>query len=234
MDAILPTDEYKEVDGRAYANPEVSLNEANQFIDNLRGIQKQQNQEIAEQTYNLGTDIESVQGGLGTNTPGGLAYFTSRYQTPQTNSVVADLRSVAQAAALNEVLAAEQEIAQKKYQDAYRRYQRRQYDRAYGGGGSGTGSTGNTGNTNKTITGGVNEKSTGANKQEASEALIAVRNRNPGTTVSFVGTTSPDGSPIVQVTDNETGAQWLEYPDGSKKVLKEGRQSTGGGGGGGW
>lgn len=208
MDAILPTDEYKEVDGRAYANPEVSLNEANQFIDNLRGIQKQQNQEIAEQTYNLGTDIESVQGGLGTNTPGGLAYFTSRYQTPQTNSVVADLRSVAQAAALNEVLAAEQEIAQKRYQDAYRQYQRRQYNRAYGGGGSGTGSAGNTGDTDKTITGGVEENS--VDKKATESATGAIRGIPGYTVASGLGGEK-------HVVNNETGEQRVLTANGTEK-----------------
>lgn len=148
MESIIPTNEYTEVEGRVYTNPQVALDESNTFIDNLRATQGQQDQEIAEQTHNLGTAVPSVQGGLGTNTPANMNYFTSRYQTPMTNSNVANLRAAAQATALNEVLANEQAIWKKKYQDAYRNYQRRQYNRARGGSGRGgtTGGNGNDGN----------------------------------------------------------------------------------------
>lgn len=141
MDNLLPKNEYKEVEGRYYADPNVALNESNQFIDNLRNVQNQQNQEIAQQTYNLGTDIESVKGGLGTNTTNDLSYFTSRYQVPQTTSAVANLRTAAQAAALNQVLSDEQEMWKNRYQNAYRNYQKRQYNMVSGG----TGGTGGTG-----------------------------------------------------------------------------------------
>ncbi len=143
MDNILSTDEYKEVDGRQYLNPQVALDESNTFIDNLRSTQDQQNQEIFTDTQMLGTDVPSVEGGL----TGGNSYFTSRYQTPQTNAAVANLRATAQAQALNQALQNEQEIWKKKYQDAYRNYQKRQYDRANSGGGgnSGGGSDGTKG-----------------------------------------------------------------------------------------
>lgn len=121
MDNILPDNEYQEIEGRAYINPQVSLDESNAFIDNLRSAQGQQNQEIFSDTQMLGTDVPSVMGGL----TGSNSYFTSRYQTPQTNSVVANLRAAAQASALNEVLANEQAIWKKRYQDAYRAAQRR-------------------------------------------------------------------------------------------------------------
>lgn len=126
MDNILPDNEYQEIEGRAYINPQVSLDESNAFIDNLRSVQGQQNQEIFSDTQMLGTDVPSVMGGL----TGGNSYFTSRYQTPQTNSAVANLRAAAQAQALNEVLANEQAIWKKRYQDAYRNYQKRQNARA--------------------------------------------------------------------------------------------------------
>lgn len=129
MESIIPTSEYTEVDGRLYSNPQVGLDARNQFIDKLRNTQAQQNQQIAKQTYDLGSALPSVQGGLGTNTPANMGYFTSRYQTPQTNSAVADLRAAAQATALNQVLENEQAIWKKRYQDAYRAYQKRQYDK---------------------------------------------------------------------------------------------------------
>lgn len=148
MDNLLPENEFVEIDGRQYINPQTGLDESTQFIENLRATQGQQNQQIAQDTYNLGTDIQSVQGGLGTNTPANMGYFTSRLQTPQTNSVVANLRATAQAQALNEVLANEQAIWKKRYQDAYRSAQRRAYNRSYSGGGGGTtGGNTNDGNT---------------------------------------------------------------------------------------
>lgn len=150
MDNILPSEEITEVEGRAYLNPQVGLDESTSFIDNLRATQGQQNQEIASQTYNLGTAVPSVQGGLGMNTPANMNYFTSRYQTPQTNSAVANLRAAAQAQALNEVLSNEQAIWKKRYNDAYKAAQRRASARSRsGGGGSGVsgGGTGDDGNT---------------------------------------------------------------------------------------
>ncbi len=130
MDTILNSDEFTEVENRGYINPQVGLDESNRFIDQLRATQAQQNQQIARDTYNLGTSVPSVQGGLGTNTPAGLSYFTSRIQTPQTSSAVANLRATAQAAALNQALQNEQEIWKKRYQDAYRNYQKSAYDKA--------------------------------------------------------------------------------------------------------
>ena len=130
MDNIIPTDEYTEVESRLYANPQASLDRSNAFIDNLRATQAQQNQQIATDTQRLGTDIASSQGGLGTNTPANMGYFTSRLQTPQTSSAVANLRATAQATALNQVLENEQAIWKKRYQDAYRAYQKSAYDKA--------------------------------------------------------------------------------------------------------
>lgn len=68
-----------------------------------------------------------------------MGYFTSRYQTPQTNSAVANLRATAQAAALNQVLSNEQEMWKKRYNDAYRDYQKRASRGSGGGGNSGGG-----------------------------------------------------------------------------------------------
>lgn len=122
----LNENEYVEVEDRLYANPQVSLDESLNFIDNLRASQGRQNQEIAQQTQNLGTDVDSSLGGL----VGGESYFSSRYQVPQTNATVANLRAAAQAAALNQVLENEQEIWKKRYNDAYRNYQKSAYDKA--------------------------------------------------------------------------------------------------------
>lgn len=119
---------------RRYINPQVSLDEQNAFIDNLRGMQKTNTAQIAQNTRNLGTQVPSNLGGL----TGGTSYFTSRYQTPQTNSMVSDLKATAQASALSTLMNNEIAKAQKQYNDAYRAAKKRA---AKSGGGGGSGST---------------------------------------------------------------------------------------------
>ena len=126
MAQILPETEVTEVEGRTYINPQAALGESDTFIDNLRQTQQANTQQIAQDTYNLGTAVPSNLGGL----IGGEGYWTSRYQTPQTNATVANLRAAAQAKALNDVLANEQAVWKNRYQQAYRNYQKRQYDKA--------------------------------------------------------------------------------------------------------
>lgn len=121
MNSIL-NDEATEFEGRTYVNPNLTVEGTNQFIDNYRALQSQNNAEISNQTQNLGTDIQSNLGGL----LGGKGYWTSRYQTPQTNQTLQNLRTTAQAAALNTALANEKAIWEKRYKDAYRNYQKRQ------------------------------------------------------------------------------------------------------------
>ena len=121
---MLPENEYSEIESRYYLNPQIALDESNNFIENLRSTQQQNTAQIARDTEQLGTAVSSNLGGLG----GGTDYWTARYSTPQTNATVANLSATAQAQALNEVLSNEQEIWKKRYQDAYRAYQKRQYD----------------------------------------------------------------------------------------------------------
>ena len=110
-------DDFSYIDNdRRYVNPQVSLNEQNAFIDNLRNTQGQDTAQIRQDTYNLGTAVPSNLGGLA----GGSNYFKSRYQTPQTNSMVSDLRAAAQAQALSTLLSNEIGKAKKRYSDAYR------------------------------------------------------------------------------------------------------------------
>lgn len=111
---------YQEED-RRYIDPNVSLNEQNAFIQNLRDTQVQRNAQIAQQTHNLGTDVPSNLGGL----TGSEAYFNARYQTPQTNSMIADLKTTAQAQALSEALNNELAKAKQRYTNAYRAAQKR-------------------------------------------------------------------------------------------------------------
>lgn len=101
-------------DDRWYVDPNVSLGEQNAFINNLRDVQAQSNDRIEQQTRALGTQVPSQLGGL----TGAGSYFRSRYQTPQLNQTVADLRAVMQNKALETALNNELYKAKKKYQDA--------------------------------------------------------------------------------------------------------------------
>ena len=109
------------VDDRRYIKPQVALDESNAFIEALRNTQGQRTAEIAQDTYNLGTEVPSNLGGLS----GAGSYFTSRYQTPQTNEVVANLRATAQAQALNDAMNNALAQAKQRYNNAYKSAQRR-------------------------------------------------------------------------------------------------------------
>lgn len=109
------------VDDRRYINPQVALDESNAFIQKLRDTQSSRNEQIQRDTYNLGTAVPSNLGGLG----GSQSYFNARYQTPQTNSLVADLKATAQAQALSDAMNNEIAKAKKRYNDAYKAYAKR-------------------------------------------------------------------------------------------------------------
>lgn len=109
------------VNDRRYIKPQVALDEQNAFIENLRNTQGQRTEEIAQDTYNLGTAVPSNLGGLG----GSESYFASRYQTPQTNEVVANLKATAQAQALNDAMNNALAQAKQRYNNAYKAAQRR-------------------------------------------------------------------------------------------------------------
>lgn len=117
---------------RRYVKPEIGLNERNAFIDNLRETWPQNTAQIGQDTRNLGTHISSNLGGLG----GGSSYFKSRYQTPQMNSMVADLRAVAQSNALQTAMNNEINKAKKRYQDAYNAAKERENSNSSGTGGN--------------------------------------------------------------------------------------------------
>ena len=220
MDNILPTEEYTEVEGRVYSNPQATLQETSDFIENLRATQGEQNQEITQQTQRLGTDVPTVLGGL----TGADSYFTSRYQTPQTNANVANLRATAQAAALNEVLANEQAIWKKRYQDAYRNYQKRQYNRAKsaysGGGGGGT----TTPSTSQQVTGGVEENPT---DEQGVYSYTSSVTAQPG----YYTVIGPDG--YAHLVDMETGEETEIAPPAGKGNTGSGGMGWSGGGSGG-
>ena len=118
----MNNDEYYDFENRRYISPTLSSGEQQQFIENFRGIQNQNNQQIMQQTRNLGTDVPSNLGGL----TGGESYFNARYQTPQVDNMVSSLKAAAQAQALNDVMSNYQAQLKNRYNQAYRKYQKRQ------------------------------------------------------------------------------------------------------------
>lgn len=126
---ILPENEATEFENRTYVNPQLVVDEGESFIDKLRSTQQANNQQIKTQTYNLGTAVPSNLGGL----VGGEGYWTSRYQTPQTISLVNDLRASNRAAALNQAMQNDIAVWKKRYEEAKRNYEKSQNS---GGGGN--------------------------------------------------------------------------------------------------
>lgn len=127
------------VEDRRYINPQVALDESNAFIQKMRDNQQADTAQIARDTYNLGTAVPSNVGGLS----GSGSYFNARYQTPQTNSMVADLKATAQAQALNDAINNTIAQAKERYNQAYRNYKKksRRYSLGGGYGGNGGGTT---------------------------------------------------------------------------------------------
>lgn len=238
MAQILPETEVTEFENRSYVNPQVAVDESGTFIDNLRQTQQANTQQIAQDTYNLGTAVPSNLGGL----MGGEGYWTSRYQTPQTNATVANLRAAAQAKALNDVLANEQAIWKNRYQQAYRNYQKRMNDKTNqpsttgGGGGntkldidvnSGDNSGGET-NENTTTTGpgyitsvqgGLNvytdqngERWTLRNPEEGDETLLGGLTSVGGNLLR----TFPDGTPLTNGATYSAGGKMFMYIQNSQ------------------
>lgn len=125
---------------RTYIEPTVSRDEQLGFIDRLREIENKDLQKIAIDTHNLGSDLPSNLGGLsGTNPDAGSAgIWRNRYERPQTNALVAGLRSSAQASALNDVLNNAMNQYKNRYNQAYRKAKRLDWENSSNGTTDGT------------------------------------------------------------------------------------------------
>ena len=108
--------------GLAEISPTASSEMQQAFIDTYRQTQGEKTAQIGEQAHALGSDLEAQYGGL----HGPSEYIKSRYQTPQTESRIANLRTAAQLSALNQILQNEQARWKDKYSQAYRDAQKRQ------------------------------------------------------------------------------------------------------------
>lgn len=132
-----------EFEDRTYIEPTVSRDEQLGFIDRLREIEQKDLRKIATDTHNLGTDVPSNLGGLsGIGAPnslgisgadtGSAGIWRNRYERPQVNALVSDLKATAQATALNTAL----NNLLNQYKNRYNQAARRA---GAGGGGGGGG-----------------------------------------------------------------------------------------------
>ena len=120
-DRGMQDNEFFEFEDRQYLRPETSRDERLSFIDTLRQTQQANTAQVNADTYALGSQVPSNLGGLG----GAQGTFAARYQTPQTNATVAQLREAAQAQALNTAMGNLTDAWKKRYQDAINNYRRR-------------------------------------------------------------------------------------------------------------
>lgn len=111
MDNIRFNDE-----GLLEVNPTASRDEQLAFIDAYRQAQAENTAQIGASAHALGSDLTAPYGGL----HGPSEYMKSRYQTPQTESRVASLRTAAQLDALNKVMQNELDKWKNKADQAYR------------------------------------------------------------------------------------------------------------------
>ena len=137
---IMNENEYLKVNDRYYVNPQLSVDESEQFLEKLKTAQAEGNARIAQETHNLGTDVPSSMGGLS----GSGGVWQQRYQNPQVNSMVADLKATAQAQALNETLSNLMSQKQQEYKNAYRAaYKKKESSQGGTGTNKDTGTSGN-------------------------------------------------------------------------------------------
>ena len=123
-------------EGLAEVSPTASRDAQLAFIDNFRQLQGENTAQIGTQTHALGSDLTAPYGGL----HGPSDYMRSRYQTPQTESRVAAMRTASQLSALNQLMQNDQNRWSNRYSQAYRNYQKRANSGGGGGNGDGDGS----------------------------------------------------------------------------------------------
>lgn len=231
----MDTNETYQFEDRVYVNPSTAQNEAESFITTLRETQQGNNAQIEQDTQMLGTDVPSSQGGLISGASNPDSYFASRYQTPQVNSQVANLRATTQAATLNQLLKNDAAQWQKRYKDAYLAYQKRMHDKSNANAG------GNQSNGPQTP-GNVNEN---PNDVKPAENNGGVLKPSVGGTLTIVDpvtgvrkTLDATNNQVIAINEDYTdyGLQWLknngyEKPQGSWTPGGSAQQGNNGGGG---
>lgn len=185
----MNNDEVYEFENQVYVNPTQSRDEQLQFVENLRDVQTANNQQIAEDTYNLGTQVPTNLGGLTSGAANPNSYWMSRYQTPQVQSQVANLVAAAQADALQNILSQDQSQYQNRANQAYRNYQKRQRARASSGSGSG--------NSNNTIAPGGDFTTKGKVKENPIQPEMSLD--TPGGSLTITAGSGPNAGNMMVI-----------------------------------
>lgn len=186
----MNNDETITFEDRLFINPEVSMAEQEEFMEKFRNVQAQNQGQINQDTYNLGTPVSSNLGGL----TGAEGRWNTQYQRPQVNEAVENLRQVNMAQAVSTAMQNQQNAMGNRLEQAKRAYYRAQQeasarDRANANGNN------NPSNPLDNPTDNVKEKNPDASGDIESPS---VSNSTPGTTVINI-----DG--VDQITSNATG-----------------------------
>lgn len=196
---------------RTYVDPEVSLAEQERFMEKFRGIREQNQAQINRDTYNLGTQVPSNQGGL----IGAEGLWNAQYQRPQVNAAIENLRQVGLQQAINTAMQNQQNAMSNRINQAKRAYYRAQQE-AYKRNSSGGGTGGNGG--------GGDAKKGGINATPLPEGTVApggtLQSSAPGTSVVRDPASSiwenVEGAPNAGVYDTATeDLITTYYPNGS-------------------
>ena len=202
-------------EGIAEINPTASFDKQNAFIDNYRQIQGENTAQIGTQTHALGSDLAAPYGGL----HGPSEYMKSRYQTPQTESRVAAMRTAAQLSALNQLMQNDQNRWNERYNQAYRNAQKRQRARQnalYGGGGGGDGVSDGDGLNITTSTGEPGSIDVNMNPNVSGNNLIQT-GENTYKNLATGETYSPAGTAFMSTSSQ--GMSLGVWPDGSRMTI---------------
>lgn len=202
----MQDDEIITFEDRTYQSPTVSRDSQLEFIDTLRNVMGQKQNEVNSSTYALGSQLPSNLGGLG----GGEPTFEARYRTPQLEQTAANLRTAAQQSALNTALSNLQTAYKKRYNDAVLNYQRRAANSTTKN--SSTGSTAEPDTVAETI----EEATIDQGSLSPDGSPNAVVSGPAGTTA-----TNPDGDYTVYT--NDKGESVRQYNDGHLEVLRDGK-----------
>lgn len=190
---VMDNDNYISLNeqGLAEVSPTTSRDAQLAFIDTLRQTQAENTAQIGEQAHALGSDLTAQYGGL----HGPSEYWKSRYQTPQTESRVAGLRTAAQLTALNQLMQNDLARTKERYNQAYRNYNKRQQASSGGSGGTSSSTSGDGETPDVNVIGGLTPQDTLGNANAG--------NATYGTTVMPTGGHDSQGRPFYKEYAND-------------------------------
>lgn len=179
-------DEVISFEDRLYVNPEISSREQDAFIDKFQAIQEQNQAQINQDTYNLGTPVSSNLGGL----TGAENLWTTQYRGPAVDAAIANLRQVNLQQLINASMQNQQNAMANRINQAKRRYNRANARSSKG--------SGNPTSTNPSTT--LPEGDVGVEYIQSGTAKDTLTSNAPGTAVvASPGSIVSGGNPTAQV-----------------------------------